>query len=86
MQSLHEVKRILGQTLQLGDKAKSFEPATPLFGAIPELDSMSIVTVLLALEEHFGFSIADDEIDAETFATVGALVAFVDRKLAADAR
>jgi acyl carrier protein len=34
------------------------------------------------LEEQFGISIADDEIDAEAFATLGSVVRFVDQKLA----
>ncbi|TAN71929.1 MAG: acyl carrier protein, partial [Gallionella sp.] len=29
----------------------------------------------------FGFIVADDEISAETFATLGSLVKFVERKL-----
>ena len=57
--------------------------STPLLGAIPELDSMAVVNVITALEESFGFSVADDEISASTFATLGSLSAFVEQKLAA---
>jgi hypothetical protein len=39
---------------------------------------MAVASVLTSLEERFGFSIDDDEIDGATFATVGSLVAFVD--------
>jgi len=56
---------------------------TPLLGAIPELDSMAVVAVLTALEERFGLAIEDDEIDGSTFASVGALVELVERKLQA---
>jgi acyl carrier protein len=35
------------------------------------------------LEEHFGISVADDEISAETFSTLGSLSAFIDAKLRA---
>ena len=55
-----------------------------LAGAIPELDSMAVVTVITTLEERFGFTVADDEIDGSTFATVGSLVAFVKSSLAPD--
>jgi len=54
---------------------------TPLFGSLPELDSMAVVNVVTALEEHFGFEIEDDEITAETFETLGSLSAFVAGKL-----
>jgi acyl carrier protein len=42
---------------------------------------MAVVSVITALEERFGFAVDDDEIDGSTFATVGALVSFVDGKL-----
>lgn len=54
---------------------------TPLLGAIPELDSMAVVSLLTALESRFGFVIEDDDISADTFATLGNLCLFVERKL-----
>lgn len=42
---------------------------------------MTILNVIMALEEHFGITIEDDDVDAETFATVGTLLEFVDSKL-----
>ena len=83
MAALDDVKQVLGETLQLGDRTNGFTADTPLFGAIAEFDSMAVVTVVTALEERFGIVIEDDEIEAEVFATVGSLAAFVDRKLEA---
>jgi acyl carrier protein len=80
--SIDEVKSVLNSALQLGGRTRFMDPATPLLGSIPELDSMAVVHLLTALEEHFGFVVADDEIGAETFATVGSLCDFVDQKLA----
>jgi len=54
---------------------------TPLLGAIPEFDSMAVVSIITALEDQFGFAVDDDEIDASVFETVGTLVAFVEGKL-----
>jgi acyl carrier protein len=79
--TIEDVKAILDQTLQLGGRARSFDAATGLFGSIPEFDSMAVVTVVTALEERFGIAVADDEISAEIFETVGSLSHFVDRKL-----
>ncbi|GAB4391145.1 MAG: acyl carrier protein [Kiloniellaceae bacterium] len=81
MAVIDEVKQVLGETLQLGERAKSFTADTPLFGAIPEFDSMAVVTVVTALEERFGIFIEDDEISAEIFETVGSLASFVEQKL-----
>ena len=74
--------RILDQVLSLKGHIQSFDLLTPLLGAVPELDSMAVVSLIGALEENFDFSVDDDEIDGATFATVGSLVAFVDQKLA----
>ena len=82
MATIDTVKNILGETLQLGERAQAFDGATALFGAIPEFDSMAVVTVITALEDRFGFVVEDDEISAETFETVGSLSDFAERKLA----
>ena len=75
------VNRILDEVLGLGGRAETFEASTPLMGSIPQLDSMTVATLLNTLEERFGFTIEDDEINGATFATVGSLVSFVRSKL-----
>ncbi|MEA3642020.1 MAG: acyl carrier protein [Lamprobacter sp.] len=81
--SLDEVRNILDNTLSLNGRAQSFGTDTALLGNIPELDSMAVVGLITAIEEHFGLMVDDDEVSAETFETFGSLVAFVDAKLAA---
>lgn len=76
-----EVLRILDEVLSLGGRARSFTPDTPLLGAIPELDSMAVVTLITSLEEQLGIVVDDDDIDGATFATVESLSAFVGAKL-----
>ena len=82
MQVTEGVKRVLRETLQLGDRVKAFDESTTLFGSIPEFDSMAVVTVVAGLEEQFGIEIDDDDITAEVFETLGALTRFVREKLA----
>jgi acyl carrier protein len=77
-----EVLRILDEILSLGGRAMHFDGATPLLGAIPELDSMAVVSLITTLEERFGITADDDELGGDTFATVASLTAFVDGKLA----
>jgi len=76
-----DVLRVLDEALSLGGRGLEFASDTPLLGAIPELDSMAVVTLITTLEEQLGISIDDDEISGEIFATVGSLVGFVDTKL-----
>ena len=78
-----DVLRVLDDVLSLGGRAAGFRRDTPLLGAIPELDSMAVVTLITTLEEQFGIVIDDDDIDGDTFASVGALVDFMHAKVGA---
>ena len=80
---LEEVKTVVGRALQLGSRVHNLNEKSPLLGAIPELDSMAVVNVITALEEHFDITVADDEIGAAAFETLGSLTRFVEGKLAA---
>jgi len=82
MQHLQEVTNILAEVLSLGDRKNSLKADSVLLGNIPELDSMAVVNVITALEDHFGITVDDDEISAQTFETVGTLTGFVEQKLA----
>lgn len=79
---LDEVKSILRDTLQLGDRARAFDRDTRLLGSLAELDSMAVVTVITAIEERFGITVEDDDISAETFETVGSLCRYVEARVA----
>lgn len=76
-----EVLRILDEVLSLNGRSVAFTRDTPLLGAIPELDSMAVVTLITTLEEQLGLVVDDDDIDGATFATVGSLTDFVSDKL-----
>lgn len=80
---IDDVKMLVGNVLQLGARTESLEASTELLGAFPELDSMAVINVITALEEHFGFTVDDDEIGSATFATLGSLTTFVEQKLGA---
>ncbi|MCK7579207.1 MAG: acyl carrier protein [Chromatiales bacterium] len=82
MNMIEQVKTLVVNTLQLGSRSAHLDVSSPLLGAIPELDSMAVISLITALEEHFDFFVEDDEISADTFETLGTLAAFVERKLA----
>ena len=81
MNLLAEVNKVLDSVLSLGGRGMQFNAETPLLGAVPELDSMAVVTLITTLEDRFGLIVEDDEISGDLFANVGSLVAFVDSKL-----
>jgi acyl carrier protein len=80
-QTIEGVRGVLTRSLQLGSRGATLARATPLLGSLPELDSMAVVHVLAAIEEHFGIVVADDDVSADTFATFGSLADFVASKL-----
>lgn len=83
MNTLKEVLSLLDEILSLNGRAATFTKDTALLGAIPELDSMAVVSLITTLEERFGIVVDDDDIDGSTFASVGALADFVGSKIAA---
>ncbi len=82
-ETLGIVRTALGDVLQLGAKAEALGRDSPLLGAIAELDSMAVVHVLTALEDMLGIVVEDDEISADSFATLGSLADFLESKLSA---
>jgi acyl carrier protein len=79
---LNDVKIVVGTALQIRPRVLEMDAAAPLLGAVPELDSIAVVNLITALEEHFGIMVADDEIGASVFETLGSLTSFIERKLA----
>ena len=75
------VRGVLADVLGIApDRAAAFTADTPLFGALPELDSMAVAGVLTELEDRLGILIEDDEVDGDMLETFGALVEFAARK------
>lgn len=78
---LDDVKKVVGSALQIGGRMQQMKADAPLLGAVPELDSIAVVNLITALEEHFGIAVADDEIGASTFETLDSLTKFIEGKL-----
>ena len=78
MSTALQVKEIVKNVLQID---YAIDGDTALLGAVPEFDSMAVVTVLTSLEEQFGIIIDDDEVDVAIFETVDSLVDFVEGKV-----
>ncbi len=81
MEVVREVTRVLDEVLSLGGRSSTFTRDTALLGSVPQLDSMAVETLITTLEERFNIVIADEDIDSDTFASVGSLSDFVVGKL-----
>jgi acyl carrier protein len=62
------------------DRVAGFTDATPLFGALPEFDSMAVAGLLTELEERLGILIEDHEVDADMLETYGNLLTYAKSK------
>ncbi|MFT3817999.1 MAG: phosphopantetheine-binding protein [Rubrivivax sp.] len=78
-----QLRTLVDETLNLEGRSAAFAADTPLLGAVPELDSMGVVSLITAFEDRLGFAVDDDEIDGSVFQTWGSLLAFVRAKLGA---
>ena len=75
------LRAILRDVLSLPDSQVSgFTAQTPLFGALPELDSMAVAGLLTEMEDRLHIIIDDDDVDGDTFETFGSLLDFARMK------
>jgi acyl carrier protein len=81
MDVFKEVAGVVDEVLSLNGRSARFTRETQLLGAIPEFDSMAVVSLITSLEERFGIAVDDDEIDGAVFSTIGTLADFVSGKL-----
>lgn len=81
MDPLEVARDILRSNLQLGARADGMDRNTALMGSLPEFNSLTVVGLIADIEEQTGSSIADDEISADIFETVGTFTDFVASKM-----
>ncbi|MEO5707243.1 MAG: acyl carrier protein [Alteraurantiacibacter sp.] len=62
------------------EQVDAFSHETGLFGHLPELDSMAVVSLLTEIEDRLDIVLEDDEIDGDLLETYGALLSFVIAK------
>ena len=76
-----QLRAILRDALGLdAGRAAALDADTPLFGAMPELDSMAVAGLLTEIEDRLDILIEDDEVGGEMLETFGGLAAFVKAK------
>lgn len=78
--TLHDLLADLDDALALGGRSAGFTADTPLLGAVPELDSLTLMNLITLLEDQHGVSLSDQELDGTHFKTVGTLWALLCRK------
>lgn len=76
-----QLMNIIDEALVLNGRTKLWRNQTRLYNNIPELDAMSVVNILLAIEINFGVFIDYGDFNAEVFATIESLTVYVNQQL-----
>lgn len=79
--TLEDVIDVVVTSLGIEDQVRSFDASTPLFGELPELDSLGVVELAVALENRFGIQVDDEDFTGAVFETIGTLADFVAARL-----
>lgn len=75
------LRAVLADVLGLDSRrVAAFDESSPLFGALPEFDSMAVAGLLTELEERLGILIEDHEVDADMLESFGSLLTFLRAK------
>jgi acyl carrier protein len=74
------VKELIVRRLKLEIDPSTIQDDAPLFGEGLGLDSIDALELVLGLEQEFGIKVEDEEVGVKAFASVDALVDFIERK------
>ena len=81
MDDLEKLKGILRETLQIGNRVDDMNDQSRLFGSVPEFDSIAVVNVVTSIEYEYKIKIADEDLSADVFETLGSLRRFIASKM-----
>ena len=74
------VKELIVRRLKLDIDPTTIQNDAPLFGEGLGLDSIDALELVLGLEQEFGIKVEDEEVGVKAFASVDALVEFIEQK------
>lgn len=80
LKTVVKLKSVLDEALFLNGRAKAWNNQMLLLGNVPELDSISVMNVVSAVEINFEIFFEDDDINAEVFASLESLAIFIQQK------
>jgi len=79
-----QLKPIIVKSLKLTDlTAEDLGDDLPLRGGDLEIDSIDILQLILEIERHFGIKLVDAKFDEKAWASINALAATIESKIAA---
>jgi len=75
------IKKIIVENLELGAKVKPLTDETPLIDGGLNMDSINVLELVSLIEEEFGITVRDEDINIELLANIGSLANYVRKRL-----
>lgn len=79
--STDDLREMIGAVTGDSVAVSSLSDSSPLLETIPELDSLAIVNLLLAMENKYNFQVDDDEVETSIFQSLDSLRNFAQTKI-----
>jgi len=79
MPNAESIRSFIRNNMAIYKRGASFSDDDQIF-QLGFVDSMVALKLVTFLEMEFGIRVEDDDLNADTFSTVNAIVAFVERK------
>jgi acyl carrier protein len=73
-----EIRNFLTEKFLFG-RSDALNDDTPLLGNV--VDSQGVIELIMFVQERFTIAVDDEEVTADTFASVKSVVAFIETKL-----
>lgn len=81
MSEEEQIRGYIAQNLMFGEENTQLDPDASLLD-MGIVDSVAVMELVLYVEEHFGLSVADDEIVPDNFDSIAKLATYVRSKRA----
>lgn len=76
-QETHQALKVILSSIMPTYSEDYWQATTEIFGALPEFDSMAIVTLIGELEDQLEVELDDDDITAENFETLESIIQLI---------
>ncbi|MGI9214069.1 MAG: acyl carrier protein [Methylococcaceae bacterium] len=73
------LKHIIAEKIKPGVEAQDIESDSPLLDGGLGLDSIMVVDLIVAVEHHYAFNFAEDDLSLDSFASLDALAGVIAR-------
>ena len=75
------IRKIIIEKLDLGKKVKQVTDETPLIDGGLNMDSINVLELISLIEEKFGITVRDEDINIELLGNIGSLAAYVRKQM-----